>query len=64
MKKQINISDKELDRDIRNLFIPLDDQHIPYIPLEEMTCYSEEAKEMFRRSSERRNAESEEEKPQ
>lgn len=44
MKKHTNITDKEPDRDIRNLFIPLDDQHIPYTPLEEMTCYSEEAK--------------------
>jgi len=28
-KKTINVSDKELDRDIRNLSIPIEDQHIP-----------------------------------
>ncbi|MCH6199731.1 hypothetical protein MMU07_09075 [Aquiflexum sp. LQ15W] len=60
MKNHTNITSKELNRDNRNLFIPLDDQHIPYVPLEEMTCYSAEAKEIFRRNREKRNAESEE----
>jgi hypothetical protein len=31
-----NITDKELDRDIRNLSIPLEDQHIPYVSWEEL----------------------------
>ena len=45
---KINITDKELDRDIMNLSIPWEDQHIPYVPLEEMDCYSEAAKAKFR----------------
>jgi hypothetical protein len=53
MKKHINITDKEPDRDIRNLFIPLDDQNITYIPLEEMTRNSKGAKKKFRRYREK-----------
>jgi len=59
MKKQkINITDKELDRDIRNLSIPWEDQHIPYIPLEDLPFYSDEQKEELRRSFEMEDAES------
>jgi len=47
-KNKININDKELDRDIMNLSIPWEDQHIPYVPIEEMDCYSEAAKAKFR----------------
>ncbi|MCL6261667.1 hypothetical protein M3O96_21405 [Aquiflexum sp. TKW24L] len=31
-----NITDRELDRDIRNLFIPSDDQHIPLVSWDEL----------------------------
>jgi hypothetical protein len=31
-----NITDKELDRDIRNLSIPLEDRHIPYVSWDEL----------------------------
>lgn len=31
-----NITDQELDHDIRNLFIPLEDQHIPLASWEEL----------------------------
>jgi len=48
IKTKINITDKELDRDIMNLSIPWEDQHIPYVPMEEMDCYSEAAKAKFR----------------
>jgi len=47
-KTKINITDKELDRDIVNLSIPWEEQHIPYVPMEEMDCYSEAAKAKFR----------------
>ena len=47
-QNKINITDKELDRDIMNLSIPWEDQHIPYVPLEEMDCYNEAAKAKFR----------------
>jgi len=43
-KHKINITDKELDRDIMNLSIPWEDQHIPYVPSEAMDCYSEAAR--------------------
>ncbi|WP_214163011.1 hypothetical protein [Litoribacter ruber] len=53
----MEITDKELDRDIRNLSILWEDQHIPYVPLEEMDCYSEEGKEIFRQSRLKRQRE-------
>ena len=31
-----NITDQELDRDIRNLYIPLEDRHIPLASWEEL----------------------------
>lgn len=31
-----NITNKELDRDIRNLSIPMEDQHIPYVSWDEL----------------------------
>lgn len=53
-KKIINIDDKELDRDIRNLSIPWEDQHIPYVKLEDMDFYSDEAKEEIRQTRKER----------
>lgn len=43
----INITDKELDRDIRNLSIPWEDQHIPLVRWEDMVCYSDEDREII-----------------
>ena len=35
---------KELDRDIRNLFIPEEERHIPYVEnFEDLNCYSKES---------------------
>ena len=45
-QNKINITDKELDRDI--LSIPWEDRHIPYVPPETMDCYNEAAKAKFR----------------
>lgn len=53
MTKKINITYRELDRDIRNLFMPLEDQHIPYVPLEDLNCYSEKVKEEIRKAKDK-----------
>ncbi|WP_114752042.1 hypothetical protein [Pleomorphovibrio marinus] len=57
--KMINITDEELDRDIRNLPIPREDQHIPVVEWEDMVWYSEEDREMFKRESDKQRQDKE-----
>ena len=49
--KMINITNKELDRDIRNLSIPWEDQHIPLVKCEDMVWYSEEDRKRFKQEA-------------
>jgi hypothetical protein len=47
-QENINLSDKELERDIINLHIPQDKQHTPLLDVDDMDWLSDEQKADFK----------------